>query len=182
VYTGTGDFVGVALGHTLFYNTVGRLYLPVNGVAELQTGILLGSAAWMTGFVWQPIVNLCHDLHMSFTPAMVTVGLIGGLWFYVGLRFFREFYGRACGWDGINHSVGMLSDFQLSLVIACADAAFVGTDVGFAGNWLAPIVGVVETDTMMQGMCKAGTSTFLGYTAGQMAENFTIGKKKLWLD
>ena len=57
--TGLGDGLGVVTGHTLFMAlkkaATGNESIDVG--IELQTGILLGSAAFCSGTAWQPVVN-----------------------------------------------------------------------------------------------------------------------------
>jgi len=182
LYTGAGDFVGVMGGHVLFYSLAKQIYLPeVNVGNEVQTGLWLGSAAFLSGASWQPIVNFCSESGMSFTPAALTTTAGCGTMFYLGLRLFRKLYG-GLGMTAIDSSAGALTDAQLSLAIGGATGAFVGTDLSFSGNWLGGIVGVTDADSIATGMCKAGSSTFLGFSAFQMVQNFVVPAGTNWTD
>ena len=66
--TGAGDFLGVLTGHTL-YMAIKKGVTgsdDINITHEAQTGLLLGSAAFCSGTVWQPIVNFAQSIGLGF--------------------------------------------------------------------------------------------------------------------
>ena len=76
--------------------------------------------------------------------------------------------------DGLpaGDSTNLVYDAQLSLAIGGATGAFVGTDVSYGdANWLRPLIGVEDGMGNIHGCVLAGTSTALGFTAVQIAEN-----------
>ncbi len=52
---GLGDFAGVFIGHTSAKMLLNALGYKVDVKKEVQTGLLLGSAAFCSGFCWQPV-------------------------------------------------------------------------------------------------------------------------------
>lgn len=183
--TGAGDFVGVGVGHTT-YMALKKAFVPsadINMTAEAQTGLLLASAAFCSGGIWQAALNQFTNAGCTFTQAAVGTGVVCGASFYGGLRAFRAIYSKA----GLTHIEGpsylnLRNDAQLSVAIGGASAAFVGTDVSFADNFLRPLVGVEEGMSNLAGCVTAGASTALGFTAIQGAKNLTLPAKKNWLD
>jgi len=180
--TGAFDAVGVALGHTVFYTLAKKVYLPDLDLQEVrQTGALLGSAAFFSGTAWQPTVNCLSSL--SFTPAaLCTMGACTAA-FFAGLRVFRTIY-PSLGMDFVarGSADNFGKDLQLSVAIGGAGAAFVGTDVSFASNWLRPLVGVEDNMSDIVGMVRAGSSTALGFAAVQMVQNVAWPTGKNWAD
>ena len=65
--TGAGDAVGVLIGHVSYYAAKKSLYNgKINMSKEVQTGLLLGTAAFCSGTVWQPLVDLFQGANLSF--------------------------------------------------------------------------------------------------------------------
>lgn len=190
--TGMFDACGVTLGHIAFYTIAKGVYLPnLDGKEVAQTGLLLGSAAFCSGGLWQPLQNLTTE-GWSFTPAAFFVGGGCTLAFWGGLRIFRKLY-SGMGLDKVAapDASNLFKDLQLSVSIGGAGAAFVGTDAasyvgahtaGVDTNWLRPIVGVEEADAALVGMTKAGTSTAIGFAAYQMVQNIVWPAGKNWTD
>merc|ERR1712151_1108338 len=89
--TGAGDAIGVFLGHCRFY----AIKKAVTGNPkilmrrEADTGILLGSAAFCSGTVWQPLVNALQAAELSFQRVMAGTWVGCGVAFYTGLRVGR---------------------------------------------------------------------------------------------
>ena len=179
--TGTGDAIGVFLGHMAYY----RLKKSAGGCVDMkevaQTGTLLSTAAFCSGTAWQPIVNALQGMDMPFTT------VFGGTWlgcasaFYFGLRTSRAILPRI-GFDKIEESPNHLNDLQLSTSIGGASAFFVGTDTAYHlnQNFLAGIVGIFPNTPILSGCAIAGTSTSLGFFATQNLLN--IAMPKSWTD
>ena len=85
--TGAGDGIGVFLGHSTYY-IIKRVVTgddSINIKQEMQTGWLLGSAAFCSGTAWQPIVNALHDdMGLSFNQTVAGNVALCGLAFYTG--------------------------------------------------------------------------------------------------
>lgn len=180
--TGAGDFAGVLAGHSLYYLAKSAVDPTVKMGEQVQVGTWLASAAFMSGFCWQPIVNTLHDsAGMGFETTLAGTGVGCGLAFYAGLRLFRSVYSFFPALPAADSS-NNVADAQLSAAIGGATACFVGTDLSFgASNWLAGIVGIGDVSTLT-GAAIAGTSTALGFAIIQTFENLTIPAKKCWTD
>jgi len=192
--TGLGDGLGVFGGHMLFCSIAKKTYLPdTNLKKESQNAMLLGSAAFCSGMVWQPIVNYCHYNNMNFMNSMLTTTLICGSSFFVGLRVFRKLYNKiskqtkneqSCEkmftYIDDNNPNNLIKDLQLSLSIGGATGAFVGTDLSFSDNFIIPILGTYESLSYINCMLLAGKSTCLGFGIVQSFQN--ISTKNNWTD
>jgi len=190
VTTGFTDACGVCLGHVLFYSLAKNVYLPGLDMDEVkQTGLLLGSAAFFSGGLWQPLQNFTIAQGMSFTPAALFVGGGCTMAFFAGLKIWRAIY-PALGLSRVakNSPDNFGKDLQLSVSIGGAGAAFVGTCAGdyiVAGadtNWLRPIVGVEDGMSNLTGMTLAGSSTAIGFSAYQMVQNLAWPRGQNWTD
>merc|ERR1711871_1209892 len=145
IATGAGDITGVMLGHTLWYYVKSKIYPNVNVKTETVNGLWLSSAAFCSGFAWQPVVNTLQAASIPFVG--VAGGTVAGcgLAFFAGLRLFRMVY-SPLGMEGMNNA-NFVGDAQLSIAIGGATGCFVGTDVSYldgAGNFLRPIVGIED--------------------------------------
>jgi hypothetical protein len=176
--TGLGDMTGVFLGHTLFYTAKKVLADPSIKVKdELQTGFFLGSAAFCSGFAWQPIVNLLQAQELPFVGVALGTWAVCGASFYGGLRLFRTVYSPIMPAIAPASSQNTTNDALLSVSIGGAGGAFVGTDtvyMGGEGNFLRPLVGVEATDSVLVGCTKAGSATGLGFAVAQTAQNIVV--------
>lgn len=185
--TGFGDFMGVFIGHSLFY--AGKKITVDDSIdlaREAQTGLLLGSAAFCSGFVWQPVVSNLQELtNMNFNATVAGTTAACGLAFFGGLRVFRRIYGNILPAVEAPDYNNIKADAQLSFAIGGATGAFVGTDVAFGAgasdpNWLRPLVGIEESASVLQGACTAGVSTSIGFLTVQSGEN--LSRSKNWTD
>ena len=183
--TGAGDFLGVATGHTLYYSLKKAITgdEDINMTYEFHTGLLLGSAAFCSGTVWQPIVNFAQMQGMGFnSSALLTLGVCGGA-FFGGLRLFRVLYSPIMEGVEATSYENLKNDFALSVSIGAATACFVGTDVSYGdANWLRPVVGIEDSFSVPLGMCLAGSSTALGFFALQTVQNVVVPEGKNWID
>jgi len=196
--TGIGDGLGVGLGHML-YKTCQRAIvrssnkkrspqeqlqepsLPV----ELQTAIYLGSAAFCSGAVWQPVVNLLTETFPSdFYSIMSGTGVVCTAAFFAGLRAGRILYGKSGLLPAIapNSIQNLKGDALLSVSIGGGAACFVGTDYSMIGNPFRALLGIAPTDTALMGCVRAGTSTSIGYFAIQTAQNLALPIGMNYLD
>ena len=183
--TGVGDATGVFLGHTLFYAIKSTFDSSVKMSQEVQTGVFLGSAAFCSGGVWQPLVNLFQlSGQLPFEAVATGAGIGCTLAFFGGLRGFRMVYSNFMDIEAGNYA-NLKKDASLSVAIGGASFGFVGTDVNYLageGNFLRPLVGVEAADSVITGCIKAGSSTALGFAALQSAQNVTFLKGKNWTD
>lgn len=182
--TGIGDGLGVLTGHTLFM-VLKKAITGNDGIdisTELQTGILLGSAAFFSGTAWQPAVNTFTEYGFNMATAGTTIAC--GLSFFGGLRLARAVYPRL-GLAGVEPASksNLKDDATLSLSIGGATGAFVGTDITFgAQNWLRPVVGIEENMSGLAGMVTAGSSTALGFATFQSLQNVSMSRGNSWVD
>jgi len=191
--TGVGDGLGVLIGHSLFYGIKKAVYdSSIDMTSTINTGILLGTAAFHAGTAWQPIVNMLHDgLGLSFNQTLGGTFLGCGTMFYVGLRVGRGLYGGKLTGIESGTYANLKADAALSVSIGGATACFVGTDVSFVTgegsaaidqNWLRPVVGIEDGVSDLSGCVSAGTSTALGFTTIQMGQNLVVPSGKAWND
>jgi len=191
--TGCGDAVGVMVGHNLFYAikkaTVDK---DIDMTTQVNTSILLGTAAFHAGTAWQPIVNTLHEqIGCSFNQTLGGTFVGCGFMFLVGLRIARVLFGgRLQGVETASYA-NLKADVGLSVSIGGATGCFVGTDVSFVSesnglaidqNWLRSIVGIEEGASDIVGMATAGISTALGFASIQMAQNMVVPAGKCWVD
>lgn len=182
--TGIGDGLGVVAGHTLYM--AGKKALTGNAdidvATELQTGVLLGSAAVCSGTAWQPVVNALSE--SGFKMAATGTAIACGAAFFGGLRLARIVYPRL-GLTRVEQPSysNLKADATLSLSIGGATGAFVGTDVSFGDqNLLRPIVGIEDGASTLAGMATAGGSTALGFATFQGLQNVSFHRGKSWVD
>ncbi|KAJ8605815.1 hypothetical protein CTAYLR_000569 [Chrysophaeum taylorii] len=179
--TGVGEGLTVFAGHTT-YNLVKKIVKPeVSLASEVGVATWLGSAATCSGASWQPIVNVLQASGMPFEVVFAGTWLGCGTVFLAGLRVGRVLMPWMPSPDNGNFS----SDAFLSMAIGGATAFFVGTDVAYlngTGNFLRPIVGVENLDSDLIACIKAGSSTALGFTVAQTAQNLTFPANTAWCD
>lgn len=176
--TGVGDMSAVLAGHVLYYTVKKAVVDPsIKLSAELQTGALLGSAAFFSGGAWQPVVNALQSADLPFLGVAFGAWAICGTAFFGGLRFFRTLYSPIMPDVVAASSSNVVDDAMLSVSIGGAAGAFVGTDavyMGGEGNFLRPFVGVEATDSVLVGCAKAGSATGLGFAVAQSAQNIIV--------
>eukprot|EP00494_Astrolonche_serrata_P028238 UN28503 len=175
--TGFGDALGVYVGHRTLYLVKSAIGTKVDQSAEHQIGSWLACSAFLSGTAWQPVVNMLSAAGLSFTPAAVATTFICGSFFFGGLRVGRSVFNV-----GKADSTNFVKDAQLGFSIGGATGAFVGTDISFAGNWLAPLVGVTEATADVTGMALAGCSTSMGFATIQGAQNVAVPSRGAWND
>lgn len=156
--------------------------------AQVQTGLMLGTAAFHAGTAWQPIVNFLHDqAGCSFNGTLAGTMVGCGTMFFVGLRVARQLYSGFMPAVAPAAYDNLKADAALSVSIGGATACFVGTDISFVTNgvdqnWLRGVVGIEEGFSDLRGMATAGSSTALGFTAVQMGQNVVYPAGKNWVD
>eukprot|EP00962_Isochrysis_galbana_P057177 scaffold29436_cov110-Isochrysis_galbana.AAC.1 len=179
--TGAGDFTGVLIGHSslVMYKALAGKTNSVKG--DLVIGLWLSSAAFCSGLAWQPVVNFLHDdAGCSFYSTAVGCGAVTGACFFAGLRVGRVLF-KPLGLAGADYA-NLCGDAMLSVSIGAATGTFVGTDVSFPDNGLAPVLGVTDSMSDLQGCMRAGLSTSAGFLCMQMLQNLTLSKNANWLD
>lgn len=185
LFTGVGDLAGVTIGHFFYYLLKKSIDPSIDIMKEAHTAFFLGSAAFCSGFVWQPAVNALQAAGtLPFSSVMLGAWAAGTIAFFSGLRVARTIYSPylyvAAGSDK-----NFRDDVMLSASIGGAAAGFVGTDTVYLsgeGNHLKSLVGVIESDSAITQMIKAGESTSVGFVIAQTAQNITNGKGKNWTD
>lgn len=150
---------GVFLGHSIFYGLKSLVSKKVSVTQELQTGFWLGSAAFCSGAVWQPLVNFLQLTNAPFVHVAGATWLCCGMVFFGGCRLFRILYSPILAIEPNNYK-NCKNDASLSLAIGGASGAFVGTDVAYLngdGNFLKPFFGVEPDMSELEGCIRAGT-------------------------
>ena len=183
--TGLGDCTGVLLGHATYYALKSLASNDIDMKKELSTAVFLGSAAFCSGFAWQPVVNVLQGLDVPFMGVALGAWSVCGASFYVGLRLFRTVYSPLI-MVAPGSSKNVVDDAMLSLSIGGAAGGFVGTDAVYQngdGNFLKPLVGVQPSDAALTACAKAGSATSIGFAAAQSAQNIAYPKfAKNWTD
>jgi len=176
--------VGVCVGHALYY--AGKKALvdkTIDMNAQLQTSVFLGAAAFCSGTVWQPSLNLLQAHGVNFIGSCMATGAACGGFFFLGLRGGRHVFSLFMPAIEKPSYANLKADAQLSLAIGGASACFVGTDISYgAANFLSPVLGIAPDTPVLFGSLLAGSSTALGFTSLQMVENIVTPRAKNWVD
>ena len=183
--TGLGDAIGVLLGHSLYYGAKKAVVDPsINMGKEVQTGILLGTAAFCSGTAWQPIVDALQGANLSFMSVFAGTWVGCGAAFYVGLRAGRTILSGPLSYIEEPTYENSKADASLSSAIGGATGFFVGTDAAYLPdqNFLIDIVGIKEGTPDLTGCAIAGSSTALGFMTAQSGLNIIFPKGKCWND
>ena len=183
--TGVGDAVGVLIGHVSYHAAKKSLYDgEINMSKEVQTGLLLGTAAFCSGTVWQPLVDLFQGANLSFMQVFAGTWVGCGTAFYVGLRAGRTIFGGYLEHIEEPTFENAMDDKSLSAAIGGATGFFVGTDAAYmpTQNFLIDIVGIKASTPDLVGCAIAGSSTALGFVSAQSAFNIVYPVGKLWND
>lgn len=183
--TGVGDAIGVVGGHMLYYTAKKSLVdAKINLTCELQTGILLGSAAFCSGTAWQPIVNALQGANLSFLSVFTGTWVGCGLAFYAGLRAGRTILSGPFKYIQEPTYENSKNDASLSVAIGGATGFFVGTDAAYLPdqNFLIDVVGIKAGTPDLVGCAIAGSSTSLGFLTAQSTFNVIFPAGKCWND
>ncbi|KAL7482398.1 hypothetical protein ACHAW6_008067 [Cyclotella cf. meneghiniana] len=190
--TGFGDAVGVFVGHCVYFFAKKNL-VHANGSdgkanidmeKEVQTGMLLGSAAFFSGTAWQPVVNALQGMELPFFQVFVGTWIGCATAFYLGLRTARTFLSGPLKHVHYPSFENSRTDKSLSLAIGGATGFFVGTDATYlpAENFLLNVVGIHEGMSPETGCAIAGASTSLGFLTAQSTLNTIYPSGRLWND
>lgn len=183
--TGVGDAIGVLGGHVAYYSAKKALVdKSIDISQELQTGILLGSAAFCSGTAWQPLVDALQGANLSFSQVFTGTWVGCGVAFYAGLRA-----GRTVLSGFLQHVEeptydNSKNDASLSAAIGGATGFFVGTDAAYLPdqNFLINMVGIQDGTPDLVGCAIAGSSTSLGFVTAQSGLNLIYPAGKCWND
>lgn len=184
--TGLGDAAGVMAGHCGYY----AMKKAVTGnekilmKREFETGILLSSAAFCSGSLWQPLVDVLQGANLSFGGVFCGTWIGCGTAFYAGLRIGRTILPSFCQYVEEPTYDNSKADASLSIAIGGATGFFVGTDAAYLPdqNFLIDIVGITEGTPDLMGCAIAGTSTSLGFGVAQSGLNMIYPAEKCWND
>jgi hypothetical protein len=183
--TGLGDAMGVLLGHTAYYAAKkAAVDSSINMTKEVQTGILLGSAAFCSGTAWQPIVDSLQGANLSFMQVFSGTWVGCGVAFYLGLRAGRTVLSGFMEHVEEPTYENSKNDASLSSAIGGATGFFVGTDASYLPdqNFLIDLVGIKKGTPDLTGCAIAGSSTALGFMTAQTGLNLVFPKGKCWND
>lgn len=184
MFTGAGDFAGVFIGHTAYFGLKRALFdKSINMAAEAQTALLLASAAFGSGFVWQLALNGFQAAALPFATCALGTAAVCGATFFGGLRVSRAVYPKL-GMKYIEAPTyrNLRDDAALSVAIGGATGMFVGTDVSMADNVFRGFVGIEDGFSTATGMAIAGKSTAVGFLGVQAAMNAFLPAGRNWLD
>mmetsp|Transcript_4383 Transcript_4383/g.5371 ORF Transcript_4383/g.5371 Transcript_4383/m.5371 type:complete len:289 (-) Transcript_4383:139-1005(-) len=184
--TGLGDAVGVLVGHCGYY----AIKKAVTGndkilmKREFDTGVLLASAAFCSGSLWQPLVDVLQGANLSFNAVFCGTWVGCGTAFYAGLRIGRTVFPSILEYVEEPTYENSKTDASLSVAIGGATGFFVGTDAAYLPdqNFLIDVVGIKDGTPDLLGCAIAGSSTALGFGAAQTGLNMVYPAKKCWND
>lgn len=189
--TGFGSGLGALFGHILTHITFDNGF-PIVTRQELFHACAYFCAIFFgSGTTWQRIVNDTIRYDMTFTESFFYMWLLSSLMFLTVLtvmRFLNTQYTKSqfskvlqIEDDFMDVQHRFFFDVQLCSVIGFADAFFVGTVTGeYTNNWLGPAFGVHESTSTIDGMCKSGAATLVGFLIMQTVLNMIM--KDCWLD
>jgi hypothetical protein len=184
--TGLGDGLGVLMGHCGYYaikkSITGNEKILMK--REFDTGFLLASAAFCSGTLWQPLVDVLQGANLPFSGVFAGTWVGCGTAFYVGLRAGRTFLPRFLEYVEEPTYENSKTDASLSMVIGGATGFFVGTDAAYLPdqNFLIDVVGIADGTPDLTGCVIAGSSTALGFGVAQSGLNFIHPAGKCWND
>ena len=183
--TGVGDALGVLLGHTAYYAIKkAAVDSSIDMTKEVQTGVLLGTAAFCSGTAWQPLVDALQGANLSFMQVFAGTWVGCGAAFYVGLRAGRTILSGYLEHVEEPTYENSKNDASLSSAIGGATGFFVGTDAAYLPdqNFLIDIVGIQDGTPDLTGCAIAGSSTALGFMTAQTGLNVVYPTGKCWND
>jgi hypothetical protein len=160
--------LGVGLGH-LTFSAIKSIFTGASIKQEVSVATWLGAAAFCSGTLWQPSVNLFSGLGFHFPVVFLCVGAICGVAFFVGLRLGRRVF-QTIGIAAAN-AHNLREDAGLSVAIGGAAAMFVGTDVTIPKNALDGVFGVFPEMGALEGCIRAGSSTAVGFALLHSIQN-----------
>lgn len=192
LFTGIGDGLGVVIGHCTWYyikhqwhrlrgDHVPKGTAPYNATETFQIAVVLGSASFCSGFVWQLVLYYVQS-RWTFWPCFFVTGFSCGLCFLIGLRFAR-FALPQVGLSTLKDLplVPWWPDIQLAMGVFGSSALFVSTNAKIPGDIFHSFLGVYH-DLSFIGMLRAGLSTALGFTAVLLIQNVVLPRGGHWLD
>ena len=174
---GINEALFVGSGHIIYNKLKSYRYNSIDIKQEKNNALLLSSATFCSGYMWQPIVNQYSDMDFILTSSIT--GIYCGSAFLYGLLLSRTLYPK------INYSIENINketikkDIGLSLSIGGATGLFVATDTELLNNFLANYLGINDNMSTIECIYTAGISTSLGFFGIQTLQNVL---KKNWLD
>ena len=172
--TGLGDALGVLVGQAILSSILA--YWEWKGCLDMiGVGAVLMCGSFLSGTVWQPLVNAFATADLGFSAAAALTGLCCGSSFFVGMLLGIKLIGKITDWS-------ILMVATLAATIGGATALFVGTDVQFSGNWLGNAVGERQGDNKFVDCLRAAFSTTLGFFMVQLILNAVVPLGSLWTD
>ncbi len=167
----------VGSGHMIYYKIKSYNSDEININDEKNNALLLSSATFCSGYMWQPIVNQYSD--MDFLITSTITGTYCSSSFLGGLLLSRLLYPMLNYNIEKNNKETIKKDVGLSLSIGGATGLFVATDTELLNNFLANYLGINDNMSTIECIYTAGISTSLGFFGIQTLQNVL---KKNWLD
>ena len=172
---GAGDAAGAFMGNALLLSFLAYWHGRPACIHIVQSGVIVSVGSLLSGSAWQPLVNYFYGTGLSFSVGMVLVGIAFGTCFFVGITI-----AALCLTRCSRLKRNLAKDVTLSLSVAGATAAFVGTDASWHGNWLQPLVGERDGDSGVRDCLKAGASVVLGFCVLQLVLIAFLPARVMW--
>ena len=203
--TGFGAFLGVFLGQLAYASGVygvsvlqhraagQRVPTPKTLVMGVEFSLLIATAAFFSGFFWQPIANLMMVIAapVSAAPNLLFAIVVTGLWvleaivFFVALHSARHAFSTLFRFEAVEaalqHST-LIYDSTLALSVGGATGFFFATNGSYAANVLTRAFGVMPwTGPWLAAMYGGGSST-TGFLFAQALQNAFFPANSSWAD
>jgi len=184
--TGLGDCCGVLVGNA-FYSAARRIKALDHTektfalfIEDMEGGLLLASAAFCSGTIWQMAVNI--SISSPFLVCCTVTMALCSAGFFVGCCVFRYLY-SACGLRLLASKGGstVFKDFQIAVSVGGGSFGFVFT-VETTGNFLRGLFGYNSETPIFLASAKAGLSVGLGFLIVQMIQNLLVPEGEAWTD
>ena len=168
---GLGEGLAVGVGHLTYYTIKKKLINnQINMKNELGSALQLGTAATMSGTIWQPTVKVLSNYDFIFASSGT---------YYLWINFilvldFPDLY-------TVIYSQMEIKE-MIYYICFCSWCCWyvVATDVSLANNFMMPYLGITDSMSDLHGIGLAGLSTASGFVFVKNFQN--IFMKKNWID
>lgn len=174
--TGCCQSISVMTGHIL-YSKIKSNFRDINMNLEYKKSLQIGSATFLSGYIWQPTVNFLENY--DFSTISTITGLTCGTTFCTGLIITRYIFPLVKITVDKNSSSTLKRDIGVSSSIAGATGLSVSTDTTITNNYMVDYFGITTDYTVMDSLIMAGTVNACGFLALQTLQNM---KRNTWLD
>ncbi len=166
---------------------------PKTLLMGLEFAALLATAAFFSGFFWQPIANMMQLLcaPVSASPNLLFAMVVTGLWvleaivFFVALHTARHAFSTLLRFQAVEaalqHST-LIYDATLALSVGGATGFFFATNGSYATNALTRAYGVMPWTGPWTGSFYGGASSATGFLFAQALQNAAFPANSSWAD